>query len=139
MSPRLRLLIFRAEDALLRIALYSSVLALVSICAAAVYSEVSGNPSISVTSTATTTTISTTSGYKSIVLKNDSASANELYARVFWCGETAAAATTASPIRLEPGDSITLTHGPTDGGSGYCAYSVVTAAAETATARVVYK
>lgn len=110
-----------------------------ALVAVMVYAEVGGGTSISVTQTVTTTTLATTStGYKSLTLINDAVSANEMYARVFSCGETAAAATTSS-IRLEPGESLSFTHGPTDAGGGYCAYSLICATGETATARVIYK
>lgn len=110
-----------------------------ALVAVMVYAEVGGTNSISASQTVTTTTFGTLPGYKSFTLINDAASANELYARVFTCNETAAAATTGSPIRLEPGESVSFTHGPTDAGQGYCAYSVICATGETATARVIYK
>lgn len=104
--------------------------------AARVPAEVGGANSTSVTSTATTVTLSTPSS--EVLLVNDVTSANEFYARLFACGDTAAAATTSSPIRLEPGESVSLTHNPRNQrGTGWCGYSLVTAAAETATARVV--
>jgi hypothetical protein len=104
--------------------------------------EVAGNNGISVTSTSATTTLTTAAS--GLRLINDSTSANELYARVFWCGEVSAAATTASPIRLEPGESLGLTfNARTETGAGiawgYCAVSYVTAGGETATLRLVIK
>lgn len=100
--------------------------------------EVSGSNAVSVTSTSQTITFG---AHDTVILVNDSASANEAYARVFWCGETTAAATTSSPIRMEPGDFYTLRFNPrTEAGSGgYCAVSLVTAGGETATVRVNHK
>jgi hypothetical protein len=100
--------------------------------------EVLGAPSISVTSTSATVTL--TRGCRSLTLINDSASANELYTRVFWCGETTGAATTSSPVRLEPGESVTFNWENGEGGNGgYCAFAAVTAATETATMRYLAK
>lgn len=107
------------------------------------WAEISGNNGISVTSTSATTSFTTP--MSSLRLINDSASANELYARVFRCGETSGAATTSSPIRLEPGESVGFTYSGTTekvGGiqvNGYCATSYITAAGETAILRLIAK
>jgi hypothetical protein len=96
--------------------------------------EILGSPSVSVTSTSTTVTL--TRAAQSLTLINDAASANEIYARVFWCGEATGAATTSSSIRLEPGESVSYTYRAGEGGNGaYCAFSHITAAGETATLR----
>ena len=103
--------------------------------------EVRGSQSVSVTSTSATVSISP--GVTSLTLVNDAASANELYARVFWCGEPTAASVAAdssTPIRLQPGESIgfkynSQSEGAGSSGAGYCAFSHVAAAAETATLR----
>lgn len=96
------------------------------------------SPSYSVTSTSATTFFS--NARNEVTLINDTVSANELYARVFWCGETAAAATTTSPIRLEPGEWLNVRYSQGEGGNGgYCAVSYVASAAETATLRVLAK
>jgi hypothetical protein len=100
--------------------------------------EVLGSPSIS--STSTSATVQLARSVRDLTLINDSASANEAYLRVFWCGEPTLAATTSSPIRLQPGESISFTIGPSDGGNGgYCAFSHVCDTAETATLRYVAK
>lgn len=102
--------------------------------------EVLGTPSISVTATSTTTQL--TRAVNDLLIINDSASANEAYVRVFWCGEPvlAAVAATAPAMRLEPGDSVALEFGSSDrGNGGYCAVTHVTAGGETATLRVVAK
>lgn len=106
--------------------------------ATATLAEVLGSPSVS--STSTSATVQIARSVTDLTLINDSASANESYLRVFWCGEPTLAATTSSPIRLEPGDSIALKIGPSDGGDGgYCAFSHVTAGGETATLRYIAK
>lgn len=93
--------------------------------------------SVSVTSTSATTSF--TYARTSIWIKNDDASANELYFRLFHCGDTAAAATTSS-IRLDPGEAVTFEHDArSEAGLGYCALTYVTAAAETATLRYIAK
>lgn len=115
-------------------------LILLSLLASCAHAEVLGTPSISSTSTSATVTLTRSANDLTII--NDSASANESYIRVFWCGEpaVAAVAATAPALRLEPGESISLKYGPGDGGfGGYCSISHVTAAAETATLRLVAK
>lgn len=102
--------------------------------------EVLGNPSIS--STSTSATVSFGASVLDLTLINDTASANESYLRIFWCGETPAAAVAAAAgtIRLEPGDSISLKFGAGDGGfGGYCSFSHITAGGETATLRFIGK
>lgn len=114
------------------------LLALACLLAAPAWAEVTGNPSISSTSTSATVNIGRS--VQDLTLINDTASSNESYLRVFWCGEATGAATTSSPIRLEPGESLSLKFGASDGGNGgYCAFSHVTASAETATLRYVAK
>lgn len=109
-----------------------------------VLAEVQGSAAISVTSTSATTALSRPAG--DLTLISDTTSANELYARVFHCGDNVAAATTSSPIRLEPGESVSFsfrTQGEGDPATlsapGYCAFTVITAAAETATLRYLAK
>lgn len=106
--------------------------------------EVGGSVGISVTSTSATTTF--TVRVSTVCLINCAtagptgcSSANKLFARIFTTTETPAAATTSSPIRLEPGESVCLSH-PTSrsqSGSGWLAVSYVTAAAETATLKLL--
>lgn len=110
-----------------------NVLLGLALAATAASLAVTGNNRISVTSTATTVTLSAPAS--ALTLVNDTASVNELYAQVFSCGETVAAATTSSPIRLEPGEYVNLTHGYTEPGTAYCGLSVIAATNETATAR----
>lgn len=116
-----------------------------ALAAGVALAEVTGSNSAAVDSSSDTVTFST---FKtSLTLINDAASANELYARVFHCGDTPAAATTASPIRLEPGESVTFNFagGPEAQGAGlsssvgYCAFSYIAAATETATLRYLAK
>ena len=102
--------------------------------------EVLGVPSIS--STSTSANVQLTRSVQDLTIINDSASANESYIRVFWCGEptVAAVAATAPAMRLEPGDSVSLKFGSSDrGDGGYCTISHVTAGGETATLRVIAK
>jgi hypothetical protein len=108
------------------------------------FAEVGGSPAISVTSTSATVTLPQAAS--SVRLINNSSSANKLFARLFVCGEaTAAAVADVSPIRIEPGESFGYTfNGRTEGTApgtswGYCAFSYVTAAAETATLRYQLK
>lgn len=104
--------------------------------AAPIGAEVKTSNAIAVTSTAQTVTL--TGGPSDVLIVNDSTSANELYFRLFTCGETVAAATTAS-VRLEKGESRSYRLAGSEGGGGYCAISLVSASAETATARVEWK
>ena len=102
--------------------------------------EVLGSASLSSTSTSVTQAIARS--VQSLTLINDSASASEAYLRVFWCGEPTGVATTTSPIRLQPGDSVTFTFGNSEGGGvgqGYCAFSYVCDTGETATLRYIAK
>lgn len=100
--------------------------------------EPAGNTAISVTSTATTTTLANT--VSTVCFSSLSTSANKYYARLFTNVETPAAATTSSPIYVIPGGSVCFTHNPrSESGGGYIGYSVITAAAETATAQVLTK
>lgn len=105
-----------------------------------VHAEVTTSNSISVTSTSQTLTIGSVTGNQpvDVLVVNDSTSANEMYYRLFSCGETAAAATTSS-IRLEKGESRSYRHSQSEPGAGYCAISLVCANTETATARVEWK
>jgi hypothetical protein len=113
--------------------------------AAMVGAEVLGSQSVSVTQT--TQTVQASRPAWSLTLINDSASANELYARVFCCGEptgAAVAADSSTPIRLQPGESVGFKYNREQAecaqfGAGYCAFSVVCAAGETATLRWVGK
>ena len=106
--------------------------------------EVDTNNSVSVTQTSQTVTLGTASvpAYDVLVV-NDSASANELYFRLFDCNDTSAAATTAS-IRLEKGESRAYSRprpasSDTKTEKGFCAISLVCASSETATARLEWQ
>jgi len=79
---------------------------------------------ISVTSTSATTTLDKV---VNLTLTSHSSSANEMYVRVFHCGDTSAAATT-NDIEIPVGQSVVYV----DHKRAYCAVSYVTAAAETA-------
>lgn len=95
-----------------------------------------GGTAVSATQTVTTTTMSTY--VATVCFFNAAASANEVYGRLFNNTETAAAATTSSPIVLQPGESICLTHNTrTQPGKGWGAYSLICATGETATVYVV--
>jgi hypothetical protein len=118
-----------------RIQIMAFILAVLA--AAVSYAVVGTNNAVSVTSTAQT--VAFTTARSAVMVTNDTASANELYFRLYWCGETVTAATTAG-IRLEKGETLTFTYdNRTETGIGYCNISLVCASAETATARVVYK
>jgi len=126
------------------LALLSMVIAMiwVGVSARQARAEVLGSAGISATDTGATVTMSR--GVATLTLINDAASANEAYFRVFWCGEPTGAATTASPIRLQPGESIAFTYEPKtesslSSGTGYCHFSYICAGAETATIRWVAK
>ena len=73
-----------------------------------------------------------------VAIVNDSTSTNELYFRLFVCGESVGAATTSN-VRLQPGESRNYRWVESAGGPGYCAISIVCASAETATARVEWQ
>lgn len=110
-------------------------LALVALPALA---AVGTNNAVSVTSTAQT--VAFTTSRTSVTVINDAASANELYFRLFWNNETVVAATTATGIRLEKGESISFSfNSSSETGRGYLNVSLVCDTAETATARVVWK
>jgi hypothetical protein len=120
--------------------LRASLLAGGLLCGAApLGAEVGTNNAVAVTSTAQTITVGTTNDPATDVLVlNDSTSSNEIYFRLFNCGDTVAAATTSS-VRLQPGESRSYRFSASEGGNGYCAVSVVCASAETATARLEWK
>jgi len=116
----------------------SVLLALGLALPALVLGEVGTNNAVSVTSTAQTVTFTT--NRTSVTVINDAASANELYFRLFWNGESVVAATTATGIRLEKGESISFSfNGTSEVGRGYLNISLVTDTAETATCRLVWK
>jgi len=106
--------------------------------------EVGTNNSVSVTQTAQTVTLGTASAPAyDVLIVNDSASANELYFRLFDCDDTPASATTAS-IRLEKGESRTYSRSRPASNDvqpqkGFCAISLVCASSETATARLEWQ
>jgi hypothetical protein len=107
--------------------------------AAPLAGEVGTNNSVSVTSTAQTIAVGATNDPAADVLVvNDSTSSNEIYFRLFVCGETVSAATTSS-VRLQPGESRSYRFSTSESGNGYCNVSLVCASAETATARVEWK
>lgn len=108
--------------------------AILAVFALAAGAEVATSGPLSVTSTSQTITFSTRRSGVTII--NNSASANELYFRLFTNCDTAAAATT-SYVELKPGESIGFSfNAQTECGSGYTAISLVCDTAETATARV---
>ena len=72
--------------------------------------------------------------FSSVLVSNDDGT-NEAYIRLFWCGETTAAATDAS-LEIKAGKTRSFTWEPGTEPDRYCAISLVCAAAETATVRV---
>lgn len=116
------------------------VLACLMLLCSPAMAEVLGSSSVS--STSTSAPVQFARAVTDLTIINDTASANESFMRVFWCGEPIAAATTSSPIRLEPGESVSLKYGPGEGagvGTGYCGFTHITNAAETATLRYIAK
>jgi hypothetical protein len=108
------------------------------LAAGSIHAEVAGNNDISVIDVSQTITLSRVSS--SVTLQSAAGSAKKYYARIFTDVDSAAPATTSSPIYLEPGASFTFTHDArTESGSGYRYVSLVCAAGETATARLVNK
>jgi hypothetical protein len=106
------------------------------------WAEVWNDPA-GVSVTDTSQTINFPHAMSSVLVLNDDAT-NEIYIRLFWCGETSAAATTDS-IEIKATKSRTYTFDKrtealpgsiTPSGAGYCAISLVCAATETATARI---
>lgn len=81
---------------------------------------------VSANSTSQTITI----GYSTLLVVNDGA--NEIYVRVFWEGETAAAATTSSR-EIKSGEAFTFSKQ-----MQVASISIVCAAAETATVRLFF-
>jgi hypothetical protein len=71
-----------------------------------------------------------TIGYSTLTVVNDGA--NEVYVRVFWEGETSAAATTSSR-EIKSGEGFTFSKG-----LQISAISIVCASGETATVRLFY-
>jgi hypothetical protein len=69
-------------------------------------------------------------GYGTLTIVNDGSSA--IFVRVFWEGETAAAATTSSP-QIKSGEGFTFYKS-----MGISAVSIVTAASGSATVRLIY-
>lgn len=92
--------------------------------------ELLGSPGLSATQTSATATLARSA--KGLTFFNDKASANEVYIRVFKTGETTGAATTSSPLRLEPGEAASL---PSADSQLWSAFSYVCATGETATLR----
>lgn len=111
--------------------------AILAALALTVSAEPAFNGPLSVTSTSQTVTFA--ARRTSVTVINNSASANEMYVRVFTNCDTAAAATTAA-IEIKAGEIVTFSfNATTECGSGYTAISLVCDTAETATARVISK
>jgi hypothetical protein len=85
-----------------------------------------GYTTVSANSTAQTVTVASTN----LVVVNDGT--NEIYVRVFWEGETVAAATTSS-AQIKSGETFAFTKD-----FNLIGISIVCAAAETATVRLYY-
>ena len=100
---------------------------------AAAWAEVLGG-SITVTVASATTTLGRTAS--SLSLSAPSTNAVAARCRVFTTSDTAAAATTSSPLVLDPGTTINIRHDPrTSSGSGYTSFACITA---SSTATVTY-
>lgn len=96
------------------------------------------NNAVSVTDTSQTLALTTaSSGYRSVLTINDGA--NEVFVCVWRTSQTAAACTSALGFKLNSGESMSLTFGPSDDGNGYNNLSIICSAGETATARVFAK
>ena len=114
-------------------------------CALPARAEMDGNPGTTPLSvTSTTQSVTFTGARTSLLIKNDDAT-NEVYYRVFACGETISAATTASGKELKAGETLRAVYNGTServGGlpaRGYCGFSIICAAAETASVRWLAK
>jgi hypothetical protein len=105
-----------------------------------VVGEITGDTSEAITDAAATT-VTFSSAKTSVLLINNSESTNEVYGRIYWCGETLTAATVAAAkIRLEPGESVSYSfNSRTETGIGYCGFSVITDTGDTATIRYTAK
>lgn len=112
-----------------------AVLALGAFLAAPAAAEVWNDPG-GVSVTATSQTVTFPRHMSSVLILNDDAT-NEVYIRLFTCGDTVAAATTAS-LEIKLGKSRTFTKGETEP-NYYCAVSLVCDTAETATIRIEAK
>jgi hypothetical protein len=96
------------------------------------------NNAVSVTDTSQTLTLTSANiGFSSVLTINDGA--NEVFVCVWRTSQTAVACTSALGFKLNTGESMELTHGPSDDGRGYNYLSIVCSAGETATARVFAK
>lgn len=98
------------------------LLVLFLLLAVPVQAEIGGATNITVPASSVTVTLTATA--KSLLLIMESASsADAVYFRVFYCGETPAPASNSSPIRLDKGEFIQFTHESFEPGAGYCAFS----------------
>ena len=99
--------------------------------------EIIGDTSEAITDAAATT-VTFASFKTSVRFVNNSGSANEVYIRLYHCGDTISAVTTATAKLLyEPGESESFTFNSRSaiGSQGFCGFSAITAAGETATIR----
>lgn len=113
-----------------------SALALVAFLAAPVMAEVWNDPG-GVSVTATSQTVTFPRPMSSVLVLNDDAT-NEAYIRLFWCGDTVAAATTSS-LEIKATKSRSFTREKETEPNYYCAVTLVCDTAETATVRVEAK
>jgi hypothetical protein len=113
------------------------LLAVLAIACGLAYAEPTYT-AVSATQAVTNTTLP--EGTKTVLIVNDGA--NEIYYRLFTSGETSANATTAS-AQLKSGESISFTFTPGSTKEVSQAYyktlSIICAAGETATVRIVSK
>lgn len=132
----------------MRIAL--AVAVALALAALPVLAEVWNDPG-GVAVTATSQTVTLPRAMDSVLVVNDDAT-NSIYVRLFWCGETTGAAVARTDfstgnIEIKATEGRTYTFdkrtealpgsiNPDISGAGYCAMSLVCAAAETATVRI---
>lgn len=103
------------------------VLVAVLVAGAVVYAESLG-ATVAVTGTSATTTLARRAS-SLLLIGGDGSTANTVpvYCRTFTDTDTPAAATTSSPIKLAPGEAVSLRHDPrTAPGNGILAFSCIT-------------
>ena len=117
------------------------VLAFVLALGGSLWGEVGGDISEAITD-AGATTVTFASFKTSVRFTNNVGSANEVYIRLYWCGETISDVTTATAkLVYFPGESESFTFNSRSEtpGIGYCGFSAITDAGDTATIRYVAK
>ncbi len=86
--------------------------------------------------TATSQTVDFPRAMKDVLIHDDDTS-NEIFVRIFLCGETTGVAVAGTHLEIKPTKSESFRHSPdTESGRGYCAISLVCSGGETAAARI---